>query len=61
MAKAGRPKTPKEQIKSPGLSVRLSAEERAIIKAAIQESGLTQSEWLRKCLIYVAMNGIRII
>lgn len=52
--KAGRPKVPKEKAKSPGLSVRLEAEEKAIIDSAITRSGLKQSAWLRKTLLSAA-------
>ena len=58
MAKTGRPKTPKTKARAPGLSVRLTPEERKAIEAAIQRSGLSQSEWARKGLLYVASNGI---
>ena len=54
----GRPKTPKHKAKAPGISVRLSPEERQIIQAAINASNLSQSEWARKGLLYIAKNGI---
>jgi len=54
----GRPKVPKNKAKSPGISVRLVENERKIIDAAIKHSGLSQSDWARKSLLYVAANGI---
>jgi hypothetical protein len=60
MPKAGRPKTAKDKARSPGISVRLTIAEKTAIDAAIKRSGLSQSEWARKCLIYVATSGIRI-
>jgi len=58
--KAGRPKVPKHEAKVPGISVRLTAGERKAIDDAIKRSDLTQSEWARKSLIYVASHDIRI-
>jgi hypothetical protein len=58
--KAGRPKTPVEQARAPGVSVRLNPDELKTINAAISRSGLRQSEFLRKSLLYVAQNDIRI-
>jgi len=60
MRKAGRPKVPKNKAFVPGVSVRLTADDRKTIDKAIKESGLSQSEWARKSLNYVATNGIRI-
>jgi hypothetical protein len=56
--KAGRPKVAKSKARSPGISVRLTADERKPIDAAVKLSGLTQSNWARKSLQYVAVNGI---
>ena len=60
MRKAWRPKVPKNKAFVPGVSVRLTADDRKTIDKAIKESGLSQSEWARKSLNYVATNGIRI-
>jgi hypothetical protein len=56
--KMGRPKTPQSVARVPGISVRLTKDERKTIDAAIRQSGLSQSDWARKGLIYVASNGI---
>ena len=56
----GRPKVPKNKAKAPGISVRLTLDERKGINDAIIRSGLTKSDWARKSLIYVANNDIRI-
>jgi hypothetical protein len=56
----GRPKVPKNRAKAPGISVRLPENERKIINAAIKQSGLSQSEWARKSLLYSAANGIHL-
>jgi hypothetical protein len=58
--KAGRPKVPKDKAKAPGISVRLTQDESRTIRDAIKHSGLSQSDWARKSLIYIASNGIRI-
>ena len=58
--KVGRPTTPREHARAPGISVRLTQAERVVIDAAIKQSGLGRSAWARKCLLYVAQNGIRI-
>jgi hypothetical protein len=60
MSKVGRPKVPKNKAFVPGVSVRLTADDRKTIDAAIQQSGLTQSEWARKALIYVAGQRIKL-
>ncbi|MGH7976519.1 MAG: plasmid mobilization protein [Limisphaerales bacterium] len=51
---AGRPKVPKNKAKSPGISVRLTQNERKAIDNAIDASGLSQSEWARKALLSAA-------
>jgi Mobilization protein NikA len=56
--KAGRPKVAKSKARSPGISVRLTPDERKPIDTAIKASKLTQSDWARKSLLYVANNGI---
>ena len=53
----GRPKVPKNKAYSPGISVRLSPNERKAIDKAIAASGLTQSDWARKSLISAAGGG----
>lgn len=60
MSKVGRPKVPKSKAFVPGVSVRLTANDRKAIDVAIRQSGLSQSEWARKSLLYVAENGIRL-
>jgi hypothetical protein len=59
-AKAGRPRVDKAKARSPGISVRLTSDERKPIDSAIKTSGLTQSDWARKALLHVALNDIRI-
>jgi uncharacterized protein (DUF1778 family) len=54
----GRPKVPKNKAKSPGISVRLSPSERATIDKAIAKSGLSQSDFARKSLLYVSERNI---
>jgi uncharacterized protein (DUF1778 family) len=56
--KVGRPKVSKGNARSPGISIRLTPDERKPIDLAIKLSGLTQSNWARKSLLYVASNGI---
>jgi hypothetical protein len=56
--KAGRPRVAKSKARSPGISVRLTPDERKPIDDAIKRSGLTQSNWARKSLLYIANNGI---
>jgi len=56
--KVGRPKLAKNKVYSPGISIRLVLSERQAIDKAIAASRLTQSEWARKSLLYVAENKI---
>jgi hypothetical protein len=56
--KVGRPKLDKAKFYAPGISLRLVLSERQAIDKAIAASGLTQSEWARKSLLYVASNAI---
>lgn len=56
--KVGRPKLDKAKFYAPGISLRLVVGEREIIDKSIANSGLSQSEWARKALLYVAQNGI---
>jgi hypothetical protein len=58
--KVGRPKLSKSKVYAPGISLRLVQDERKVIDKAITASGLTQSEWARKALLYVATNGINL-
>lgn len=58
MPKVGRPKKPKDQSLAPGISARFNPQERRIIDASVQKSGLRQSEWVRKALLHVAQNDI---
>ena len=60
MRKAGRPKVPKNKAFVPGISIRLTADDRKTIDQAIVESGLSQSEWARKSLIYTAQSRIKL-
>ena len=56
--KVGRPKLSKNKVYAPGISLRLVLSERQAIDKAIAASGLTQSEYARKALLYVASRGI---
>lgn len=58
--KAGRPRKAKSESRAPGVSVRLTLDERKAIDSAVLASGLPQSEWCRKSLLYIASRGIRI-
>lgn len=58
--KAGRPKKSKAEARAPGISVRLTKDEREPIDAAVKRSGLSQSDWARKSLLHIATNDIRI-
>ncbi len=58
--KAGRPRKLPEHSKAPGLSVRLTKDEKDVIDSAVKGSGLKQSDWCRKSLLYIVHNGIRI-
>lgn len=57
MNKFGRPKVPKNKALAPGISVRLTPEERKLVDAAVTNSGLTKSEWARKMLLSAATNA----
>jgi len=54
----GRPKKNEEIQRLPGISIRFTPEERKPIDEAIKLSGLKKTEWARKALQYVVMNGI---
>lgn len=54
MNRVGRPKKPKDKSLTPGISARFTPAERNTINAAIKKSGLRQSVWVRKSLLYVA-------
>lgn len=56
----GRPKKAENESLAPGISLRLTKQERKEIDAAIDKSGLSQSDWARKSLLYVATQNIRI-
>jgi len=56
----GRPAKPREVARNPGLSIRLTAEERRVIDAAVARSGLTQSAWVRNALLAAARDAKRI-
>lgn len=58
--KAGRPKKAKGETRVPGISVRLTAEERKTLDGAISNSGLSQSDWARKGLLYLANNRVSV-
>jgi uncharacterized protein (DUF1778 family) len=58
--RVGRPNVPKNRLYSPGISLRLAPNERKAIDKAIAASGLSQSDYARKALLYVAENGIRL-
>ncbi len=58
LAWVGRPKSPKDQSLTPGMSARLTLSKRQIVEAAIRQSGLRQSDWLRKALLHVAQTYI---
>jgi hypothetical protein len=59
--RVGRPNVPKNRFYSPGISLRLAPNERKAIDKAIAASGLSQSVWARKSLLYVAENGINLV
>ena len=50
----GRPKVPKTKAKAPGISVRLTQDERKLIDRAIQLTGMSQSDWVRRILLSAA-------
>jgi uncharacterized protein (DUF1778 family) len=54
----GRPKVAKSRAKAPGISVRLTPDERAVIDKAILVSGLKTSDFARKALLQAATGGI---
>jgi hypothetical protein len=58
--KVGRPKLPKDKFFAPGISIRLTQGDRKPIDDAVKRSGLTQSDWIRKSLLYVATHDIGI-
>lgn len=58
MRKVGRPKKPKNQSLTPGISARFPEHERKIVDSAVKKSGLRQSQWIRKALLHIAINDI---
>ncbi len=60
MKHAGRPKVSANKAFAPGISVRLVPKDRETIEKAVAKSELSQSEWARKALLYVANSGINI-
>jgi hypothetical protein len=59
-SKIGRPNLPKNKVYAPGISLRLTLSDKDAIDRAIIASGLSQSDWARKALLYVAANDIRL-
>jgi hypothetical protein len=55
--KVGRPVVPRRAYRQPGISVRLSADERKTVDMAVQHSGLSLSIWARKTLLDAAKSG----
>jgi hypothetical protein len=58
--KVGRPKKPKAEALAPGISVRLTAGEGKRVAGAVTKSGLSKSDWARKCLLWIIDRDIRI-
>ena len=56
--KMGRPRKPKNETRAPGISVRFTPEERKPIDEAVKASGMSQSDWARRSLLYVATRKI---
>lgn len=56
----GRPPKPKGDVRQPGISARFNESEMETISKAVKTSGLGRSDWARKSLLYIAINGIRI-
>ena len=52
---------PKNKKFSPGVSIRLTELERKTIDSAIKRTGLTQSVWARKALLYAAEHGYKFV
>lgn len=52
--KLGRPKLPKSEARSIMLSTRVNADENKLIQAAIKQSGVDKTVWLRDSLIAAA-------
>jgi hypothetical protein len=60
MAKAGRPKKPKHEVKVPGISIRFTPAERKAIDAAVKRSGLSQTDFCKKILLNASHSDIGI-
>jgi len=59
--KVGRPSKPQEQVRNPGISIRLTQDEVKLINEAATRCGIRlKSEFARKALLYVATNDIRL-
>ena len=54
----GRPKAAPQAMKVPGISARLTLTERQIIALAVKKSGIRQSEWVRRSMMYAAEHEI---
>lgn len=58
--KAKRAQALKAEARAPGISIRLNMHEAKVIRDAIKDSGLNQTNWTRKALLYVVANDIRL-
>lgn len=58
--KAGRPPKPQGTARTDTITVKLSAEDREKVDAAVKASGLGRSTWARKSLLYVAEKNISV-
>jgi hypothetical protein len=59
--KVGRPRTPKDKARSKIITLRLTQKEYDYISMAMPAAYVdNQSAWIRKVLLYVTTNGIRI-
>jgi len=54
-SKAGRPRLPDGKIRNIPISTRLLPEENNAIKEAVNRSGLSKSDWVRKVLLDAAV------
>lgn len=59
MTKVGRPKSPEDKARAPGISVRLTKGESNLISDYLTKCGIrSKSDWARKSLLYVVSNDI---